>query len=160
MVNVHGLLAESTSSWIYEVSRLNELWNLWTAIKDGNVKVLEQVLDPRGPIAADAFVNGRLPFIDDQWHIRGLRGSATRNLLALATESLAQGVNSQAAPSISATILCVDSNGSLKLHSRPDNLRAALWLQFAESVAGVRSVRPCEICGELMSPTQPSGKGS
>jgi hypothetical protein len=96
MVNVHGLFSESTSSWIYEVSRLNDLWNLWTAIKDGNVKVLEQMLDPRGPIAADAFVNGRLPLIDDQRHIRGLSGSATRDLLALATESLVQGVNSHA----------------------------------------------------------------
>ena len=151
-IRVSGLFAESVHLLLGEVFALNEVWNLWTAIKERNVKALVQMIGPKGRLRKKAF-GPRPPFRYLPEDFRALEGRVITDALAIAKEYLVQALNSHLEPPISATLVRVDSNGNLKLHNRPVNLRAALWLQFAELVAGARNVRPCEICGDLMDVT-------
>ena len=88
-----------------------------------------------------------------QEHVRGLKSRAPTDLHTLAKEYLARVLSSHLQPSTSAAFVGLESNGNLKLHTRPINLQAALWMHLSEIVTGTRKVRPCEICGDLMDMT-------
>jgi hypothetical protein len=152
IVGVCGLLVEPVSRWLEEASALNKLMDMWSAIQAKNVKALGQMIGPDGRRLTETF-NCRPPFDDAREHVRGLKGRAATDLLALAKEYLAQTLNFHLQASPSTTFLAVDSNGGWEVHSRPINLRAVLWTQFSEIVTGTRKIRPCEICGDLMDVT-------
>jgi len=151
-VYVAGLLVEPVSLWLEEASALIKLLDLWRAIQERNVKALGKMICPDA-LGLMKTCNYRPPLNDAREHVRVLKGRAPTDLLALAKEDLAQALNFHLQRSSSSTFVCVDSNGSWKLHSRPINLRAALWMQFSEIVTGTRKLRSCEICGDLMDVT-------
>jgi hypothetical protein len=152
IVEVRGLLVEPVSLWLEEASALNKLMDMWRAIQANNVKALGQGISPDGRGLTES-LNYRSPFNDAREHVSGLKDRAPRDLLALAKEYLARALNLHLHLANSATFVCVDSNGNWKLHCRPVNMRAALWMQFSEIVTGTRKIRACEICGDLMDVT-------
>jgi hypothetical protein len=149
---------EPVSLWLEEASEMDVLLYLSEAIDAGKTEDLRSWESDLSIIVIGT-LNRDPPFVDHHLfddvreHIRGLKGRVPRNVLELAKVWLAQRLNSHLQPLNSATFVCLDSVGNLKLHSRPINLRAALWMQLAEIVTKTKKIRRCEICEQLMDVT-------
>ena len=135
--------------WLEQATALKKTLGLWTAIQERDANGLRMMI--RGP-QPDMLDWGPL-YGDFLSPIRGQQGRAPKDPLTLAKVYLARAINQRLHPFSSATFVCLDSNGNLKRHSRPVNLRTALWMQLSEIVTGTRKIRFCEICGELMDVT-------
>jgi hypothetical protein len=146
---------EPVSLWLEEASTLKKLFDLWGAIQQRNVKAGQVQLAPsvlRNLL--NQYDSYHPPFDDVREHIRGLPGRARKgDPLELAKVYLAEAINCHLQPSSAAPFVSLDWNGGFKIHYRPTNLRTALWVQLSEIVTGVRKIRRCEICGELMDVT-------
>ena len=151
-VKLHGLLVEPVGPWLEEASAMNELMGVWRTIEDKDVKALGRGVCPDWRELTET-IKSVSPLSDARGHVDGLKNREPRDVLALAKEYLAQALNSRLQISNPLTFVSVDSNGHFKRHSRPPNLRAALWMQFSEIVTGARKIRGCEICGDLMDVT-------
>jgi hypothetical protein len=137
---------EPISKWLEQATALKKVLDLWKAIRERDAKVL-RTMEWQPPDKLDWAV-------DDIFEpIAWVQGKYRKDPLAIAQVHLAQTINSHLRPTSSSTFVCLGSDGNLKLHNSPMNLLTAIWMQLSQMVTGIRRMRSCGHCGELMDVT-------
>jgi hypothetical protein len=159
----YPIYAEPRNKWLDEIAEMRRAVELWDAIRhwdkatldkrivwseDGSVKYLGHdgtteaaIKEGRAAISliARPGIASYSRFFD---HVKA-GDSAKAGFYHLQTQ-----VNKKLAGRIDATLLWDDNWDQLGLHHMPRGLLGAMWLQLAQALAGRRSTRACEVCGE------------
>lgn len=133
--NLRGTLFDH---WVASISALKAVAMLWRALVDRDSDFLGNAINQ-----------------DDEhvWHINfpDLRALTRKDQVADGWNLLQKIINGRLGKS-SPQMLWDDKN-KLRLHVVPEDLRSALWLQFAGAVTGNMAFRQCEACGTFFELT-------
>ncbi len=157
---------EPFAEWEYEVRTMRFLIDIWDEVKAGRLteRFARHFARDNAPVVKYPYVDTVIRYEPFLWKRALIREHMAKGATVLADhysvggsgkphqearKYLVQAVNMRLSKLEPQTALdWVD--GKYRLVTCPRNLIGALWLQFALSISGNKSYRPCEVCSRSM----------
>lgn len=171
-----AVMGESAGDWGNSIGQFQFAFRVWSAAEDGDSKTIKELLAQEiaeeGPkveslkawIAKDPIKCARLRVVEDinlhlaAWTQIGnpIRRGCFRKSCWFKKSSLPtpppQYVQYQ--------LREIGGKGKVKGHLSSSSRLVSAWLQFAELVCGKRTLRPCNVCHQLMDVSQSARPGA
>ena len=144
---------ERVGEWLSEAAELRHVLQVWRQVEAEDTASLRKFIRwEQEAVFADLDKGNKLLIANWHENPRWLPRLKRGETLAPAKLYLAFRINLKLKGAADVGVR-LDSDLKFRPISRPINLLSALWMLLSETVTGVRKIRPCEICGELMDVT-------
>jgi len=144
---------ESVMEWLSEAAGVRHVLSIWELIEGNDTAALRRIFQWDGDAVLANLGHGHRVLVAN-WHhnTEWLPRMKKGDVLTPAKLYLAFQINYRLKGAADVGIR-LDSVRKFRPISRPVNLLRGIWIMVSETATGIRKVRPCEKCRELMDVT-------